>query len=136
MHVAVADDDGPLPRQVERAVGVVGVPVVPGHELGGGVAAGEILAGNAQFAVACRTDRVDDGVVVREQFLVGHVRAHVHVEVAVHRPLADDRAELVRDALGARMIRGDACAHQPVRVGRRSKMSISTRGFAVSSIAA
>src|SRR5271168_4450585 len=47
--------------------------VVPADELGGGVRAGELFAGNAERPVGGRTGCVDDGVVVGEEVLAGDV---------------------------------------------------------------
>ena len=62
-HVAVADHHRPLAGEVELVVGVVGVGVVPADEGGGGVAAGQVLAGDAELAVGLAADREDDRVV-------------------------------------------------------------------------
>ena len=63
--VAVADHHRALGRQqIELEIGVVGVAVVPADELGGGVRAGELFAGDAQRPVGGRAGRVDDRVVV------------------------------------------------------------------------
>ena len=56
-----------LHRQVELEVTVVGMSVVPGHELGGGLAARQVLAGDAHPAVGLGADRVDHCVVVPRQ---------------------------------------------------------------------
>ena len=50
-HVADADDSRPLRREIELAVAVVGMGVVPGDELSGGVTAGEVLTGDAHVTV-------------------------------------------------------------------------------------
>ena len=42
--VAVADDHGTLMRQIKRAVGEIGMAVVPGDEIGGGAVPGQLLA--------------------------------------------------------------------------------------------
>ena len=72
--VAVADDHRALGRdEVDLEVGVVGMAVVPADELGGGVGAGEVLAGDAERPVGRRAGGVDDRVVVLEQVLTGDV---------------------------------------------------------------
>ena len=78
--VSVAEDDGALMRQVECAAGVVGVAVVPGHELGGGVAAWQVLAVDSERPVAHRADRIDHGVVSLLQLLEHHIGADLDVE--------------------------------------------------------
>ena len=55
--VAVADHDDALAAEVELAVGEVGMAVVPGDELGRGVRAGQVLAGDAELAVGRRRRR-------------------------------------------------------------------------------
>jgi hypothetical protein len=77
--VAVADHDGPRRRQVELAVAIVGVAVVPGHELGGRPAAGQVLAGDPERLVGLRAGGVDDGGVVLHQLGVRDVGADLHV---------------------------------------------------------
>ncbi len=54
--VAVADHDRPLRAEVEAAVGVVGVAVVPGDELGRRVRAGQLLARDPHPPVGRRAD--------------------------------------------------------------------------------
>jgi hypothetical protein len=107
-----------LAGEVERAVGVVGMAVVPSDELGGRMAARQILAGYVEPAVTRSAYCVDHGVVVPQQFLVGDVLADCHVEVAMHVSFAHCRTELIGDTLRARMIGGDTGAHQPVRGGQ------------------
>ena len=63
--------------EVDLEVGVVGVAVVPADELGRGVRAGELFAGDAQRPVDRRAGRVDDRVVVLEQVLAGDVLAEM-----------------------------------------------------------
>ena len=66
--VAVADDDDPLAvAEVELAVGVVGMAVVPAHEGGGRLGSRQVLAGDAELPVGRRADRVDHRVVALEQ---------------------------------------------------------------------
>ena len=73
--VAVADHHGALGRQVELELAVVGVAVVPGDELGGRPAAGQVLAGDAERLVGLRAGRVDDRRVVLHQLGVRDVDA-------------------------------------------------------------
>src|SRR6185503_5183429 len=80
-HVAVPDHDRALRGQVELEVAVVGVDVVPGDELGGGPAAGQVLARNSHAAVGLRADRVDDRVVAGGEVVVRQVAAELDVAV-------------------------------------------------------
>ena len=49
--VPVADHDDTLAGEVELTIGEIGVGVVPIDELGGGMAAGQILAGDSEVAI-------------------------------------------------------------------------------------
>ncbi len=112
-HVAVADHHGALAGEVEVAVGVVGVGVVPADEGGGGVAAGQVLAGNAELAVGLAADREDDRVVEPLQLLDLDVVADL--DVAEEAEALAGRGFLV-DAdhrLDLRVVGGDAAADQP-----------------------
>ena len=78
--VAVADDDRALRRQqVDLEVGLVGVAVVPADELGRGVRAAKVFAGDTEWPVDRGAGRVDDRVVVRAQVLARYVLAEVDV---------------------------------------------------------
>ncbi len=110
--VAVADDDGAFAGQIEGAVGVVGVAVVPGDELGGGVAAGQVLARDPESAVGRRTGRIDHGVVMLEQFGVSDVASDLGGEVQGELLAPERPFERFRDRLGPRMIGGDTGAHE------------------------
>ena len=67
--VAVADHDDPLAGEVVAVVGEVGVGVVPIDELRGRVAAGQLLAGDAELAVGGGAVGEEDGVVALAQLL-------------------------------------------------------------------
>jgi hypothetical protein len=62
--IAVADHHGPLAREVELVVGVVGVGVVPADERRRRATAREVLAGNPEMAIGLGAVGVDHGVVV------------------------------------------------------------------------
>ena len=112
-HVAVADHHGALDREVEVVVGVVGVGVVPADEGGGGVAAGQVLAGDPERAVGLAADREDDRVVEPFQLLDLDVVADLHVaeeaEALARRGFFVDAGH----RLDLRMVRRDAAADQP-----------------------
>ena len=59
--------------EVEPPVLEVGMPVVPADELGGGVAAGEVLPGNVERPVRLGAHGPDHRVVVAEEFVRGDV---------------------------------------------------------------
>ena len=66
--------------EVELAVAIVGVAVVPGDELGGRVRAGQVLAGDPErLSVWRRSRRPDDRVVVRGSSSRGDVAADLDV---------------------------------------------------------
>jgi hypothetical protein len=116
--VAVADHDRALAGEVELAVAVVGMAVVPGDELGGGEAPGQVLAGDAQAPVGLGADRVDDRVVARVQVLVGDLRAvldvPVEAELGVRGGLLVDAA----DGFDVGVVGRDAAAHETPRGGQ------------------
>ena len=111
--VAVAHHHRALAGEVEHAVAEVRVAVVPGHELGGGPAAGKVLAGNAHAAVGLGADRVDHRVVAGVQVGVGDVAAvldvAVEAELGVRRGLLVDAA----DRLDVGVVGRDSAAHEP-----------------------
>ena len=127
--VAVADHDRALGReQVELEVGVVGVAVVPADELGRGMRAGQIFAGDPERPVRRRAGRVDDRVVVLAQILARDVLAEGDVaEVAKARDCAavfsyTRVTDLIFGWSGATPERT-----RPHGVGSRSIMSTSRR---------
>ncbi len=67
-HVAIADHNGALGfQEVDLEVGVVGVAVVPADELGRGVRARKLFAGDPEGAIGRGAGRIDDRVVMLEQ---------------------------------------------------------------------
>ncbi len=111
-HVAVADHHRPLAGEVELLLAVVGVGVVPADEGGGGMAAGQLLAGDAEPAVGLAADREDDRVV--EPLEVLDLDVVADLDVAEEAEALARRRFLV-DAdhrLDLRMVGGDAAADQ------------------------
>lgn len=100
-------------EQAKSSVSVVGMAVVPGDELGRGMAAGEVFAGDAEATVAWRADGVDHGVVVLEQFVVRDVLSDLDGEVELEVRVLGDAREQVGDRLGLRVVGGDPGAHEP-----------------------
>ena len=79
----------PRRREVELEVAVVRVAVVPGDELGGGPAAGQVLAGDPERLVGLRAGGVDHRRVVAHQLGVRDVDADLDVaEEAAAAPRA------------------------------------------------
>ena len=92
--------------------------VVPGHELGRGPRAREVLAGNAEAPVRLRPDRVDHGVVYPREVLSRDVAPHLDVpEEAKARPLGD-LLERARDSLDVLVVRRDAEPDEPPGRGK------------------
>ena len=111
-HVAVAHHHRPRGGQAEGQAAVVGVGVVPAHELGGRVAPRQVLAGHAQAPVGARAHRVDDGVVVGRQVGVGHVAAELHVAVEAELRVGGDLVVDPGHRLDLLVVRGHPAAHQ------------------------
>ena len=111
-HVAVADHDGALAGEVELLVGVVGMGVVPADEGGGGVAAGQLLAGDAELAVGLAADREDDRVV--EPLEVLDLDVVADLDVAEEAEALARRGFLVDPdhRLDLRVVGGDAAADE------------------------
>ena len=119
--VAVADHDGALGgHEVDLQVGVVGMAVVPADELGGGVRAGQVFAGDAERAVQRRAGRVDDRVVVGEQVLARDVLAEGDVAEVAKARVRGGLLVDARDRLDLRVVGRDAGAHEPP--GRRQAL--------------
>ena len=114
--VAVADHGHGLRVELPGA-GVVGVPVVPGHEVGRAVGALELDAGDPELRVLERAGRVDHRVVVGAEVLGSEVGAELDVAEEADVTAAEDPVQGGDDALDARMVGGDAVADQAERGG-------------------
>jgi hypothetical protein len=113
--VAVADDDGAVPGEIEGIGNVVGVSVVPGDEVGRGVAAGQLLPGHPEVAAVVSTHGVEHRVVVGQQVLMGEVAADLDIQVTRQAGVAENGFEHVDDGFGVLMIGCDAGADQAER---------------------
>ena len=115
--------DRALGREVELEVGVVGVAVVPGDELGGGVRAGAVPRRGCPCDGRSRADRVDRPRRSARQLLGREVarrsRRCRRSESPAHRGLV----EHPRHGLDVRMVGRDARAHQAEGVGSMSNRS-------------
>ena len=116
-HVADADDRGTLLREVEGEVAVVGMPVVPGDEFRGRMAAGEILAGNAHAPIGLGARRIDDLVVVPPEIRDGDVAAELDAAEEAKPRVRGDLVERAGDGLDLLVIGRHARAHEAVRRG-------------------
>ena len=110
--VAVADHDRALAGEVELVVGVVGVGVVPADEGGGGVAAGQVLAGDAELAVGLAADREDDRVVEPLEVLDLDVVADLDVAEEAEALAGGGFLVDPDHRLDLRVVGGDAAADQ------------------------
>ncbi len=110
----------PLPMTSARAedeevgleVGVVGVAVVPADELGRGVRAGEVFAGDAEGAVGGRAGGVDDRVVVGEELLARDVLAEGDGAEEAEAGMGGGALVDAGDGLDLRVVGGDAGADE------------------------
>ena len=116
--VAHPDHGHPLVREIELGFAVVGMAVVPADELRGGMAALQVLAGDAHPTVGLGARGVEDLVVVAAQILHAHVLAQLD---PAEEPEAGQGGHLVeggRDRLDLLVIGGHAAAHQAERGGQ------------------
>ena len=116
--VAVADDGdlGCLERPLARHVGV---PVEPGHEVGGAVGAGQVDAGDVERGVPDRAGGEDHGVVALLQVVDRDVAADLDVADEADGAGVEHLVQRVHDALDARVVGRDAVADQAVGRGQR-----------------
>ncbi len=116
--VAVADD-GDL-ALVERPLGGhVGVPVEPGHEVGGAVRARQVDARDVERGVADGAGRDDHGVVALLQLVERDVAADLDVADEARGAGIQHLVQRVDDALDAGVVGRDAVADQAVRRRKR-----------------
>lgn len=95
--------------------GDVGVAVVPGHEVGGAVAAVEVDAGDGQCPVGVGAGGEDHRVVEPLQVFEGEVGAVVEVAEEADLRLVEDLVQGGDDALDAGVVRCDAVADEAER---------------------
>ena len=114
-HVADADDHDI--RRVEReAVDLgVGMPAVPGDEVGRREAAGKLLAFDVEPAVDRRAVSHDDRVVVLVQLVHRDVLADLDVAEEADAVGLEHLAQRQRDRLDLLVVGRDPVAHEPVR---------------------
>ena len=92
--------------------------VVPGYEIGGRRPPWQVGARNGEFTVLRRPHRVDDGVVIDEQILVGDVLADLDAQVEFETGLRGDLVEQPRDLPRLLVVGCNAESRQPVRLGK------------------
>ena len=105
----------PRAPSAKRSMRGVGVAAVPGDELGGREAAGQVLAGDAEPAVDRGAAGEDDRVVVLRAGPRGSGRCRPRRCRGTVRPAPRRSCAARRDRLDLGVVRGDAVAHQPVR---------------------
>ena len=116
--VADADDRDRLGVEGERGRADVRVPAVPVDEVGGRVAAGQVLPRDAEAAVTHRAGRVDHRVVGRQQVRARHVLAEVHAAEKPDIGTFQHLAQVLGDRLDRLVVGGDPVPDQPVRRGQ------------------
>ena len=102
-------------RSCERSnwqIPIVGMAVVPGDELGRGVAARQVLAGDPHAPVGLGTGRVDDLVVVGAQVGDVHVLAELDAAEEAEPRMRGDLVEGRRHRLDLLVIGRDPGPHQ------------------------
>ena len=114
-YVAVTDDNGAFAGEVEFAVCVVWMPVVPRHELGRRVRPRQILAWHPHTPIARGANGIYHGVVVPEQFVVGHVGTDLDPEMHAERRRAPHRPKYVDNGFRTRMVRRHSGPDEPIR---------------------
>ena len=94
-----------------------GMTAVPVHEVGGRVAARQVLARNAEPPIPHRPGRVDHRVVRRHQVVTGHVLAEVHPAGETDAGALQHLAQVLRDRLDRLVVGSDPVADQAIRGG-------------------
>ena len=113
--VAVPDDHRARAREVEGHRAIVGMRVVPADEIRGRVGPGQMLLRDPEPPVSPRADRVDDGMVVGLQVLMGQLPADLDVAVEAELRVRGDLVVDAGDRLDLRVIGCDTTAHEAER---------------------
>ena len=107
-----------VPRRLTGVGMHVGMSAVPGHQLRGRDAAGQVLSGDLHPAVAAGTVGVDDGVDDLPQLGDGQVATNGHVTEEPDSGLLQGSLEGVADGADGVMVRCHPVADQPERDGQ------------------
>ncbi len=113
--VADADDGHPLLREIERAVPIVGVAVVPGDEFRRRVAPVQVLSRNAHAAIGLGAGAVHDLVIVGPEVGERHVLAEFNAAVEAEAGIRRDLVKDVGDELDLLVVGRDTQPDQTVR---------------------
>ena len=113
--IADADDGSAFHREIELTILVIGMGVVPGDELRRGVAAGEVLTGDAHLAVGLRAGGENHLVIVAGQIRQRDVPAVLDVAEEAEARVPGDGVVGARDVLDLGVVGRDPVAHEPVR---------------------
>lgn len=119
--VAGSDDSGNRAVEIDRQIEKVRVGAVPCDQRRRGVAARQVLAGDAEAPVALAADGNDDLIVVPPEVGDGEIAPQVDVAQEAHPRIQRDALEDPNNLLDLRMIRRDANRTSPYGVGRRWK---------------
>ena len=117
-HVALADDGYDLLGEIEHAIPVVGMGVVPTDELGGRVAPRQVLARDAEPAIGFGSAAEQDGVISRPQVVDADVATDRDVAEQLEPGSAGDPLVNPNGLLELLMVRSDAVAHEAERGGQ------------------
>ncbi len=116
--VSVSNHHRARATEIEVEVAVIGMAVVPAHEIGGRPAAGELFAGDPQRAIRGRAGGVDERVVVLKELLALNVPAELDVPKEAKAGVQGGFLIHPRNGLDLGVIGRDARAHEPVRSGK------------------
>ena len=116
VHRDVADthNSHALAREVEVEVTIVGMSVVPGHEVGSRIAAEEILTGDIHAVVGRSASREDDLVIEPTQVVKAQVCSVFHVAVITKPGIGGNLVVGRRNGLDFLMVRRHTATHQSV----------------------
>ncbi|MDF2825904.1 MAG: hypothetical protein K0R68_3312 [Mycobacterium sp.] len=96
----------------------IGMPVVPGDEIGRAVATGQVDARDVEGTISAGAGGEDHRVVVAAQIGELDIGAVVHVADESDLVAREHAAQRFDDLLDAGMVRCDAVAHQTIRSGQ------------------
>ena len=112
--VALANDDDLLLGQIETVLQKIGMAVVPANERGGGMAARQVFARNAQLSIGFGPAAEDHGMVGVLEFLDADILAYRDASNEAKTRQGGSTRVGRRRKLQLGMIRGDPVADQAV----------------------
>ena len=117
-HVAHAHHHGPLARQVEVPGALIGVRVVPAHEVAGACPAGKGFTRDSQVAEPPAPHAVDDRVEVGQQVVVPQIAPMLDVAVEGHARVGGNAVVHPGDALDRLVVGRHAASYETERRGQ------------------